>query len=478
MQPNKQPGKAFGKILSCSLVVFHISIPTVASADLTLQQAHQLMRDTLVIDGNISLSLHSANPQPNLASRIRRVRNSLQLNGLSWTISSSLDTLTRFKNSVQNQATARVVLNSYDFERARRENKLAVMFYSQKHYPLNNDVNRLENFYNQGLRVFQIAYGGSDTANIAENERLGAGGFDQNPNYRSRHGISYNDFGLTSLGERAVAKLNQLNMLIDVSHCHEQTILDVARLSRKPIIANHANAEAVTSSGRNLSDQALRAIANSGGVIGVTAIRDFIESDRDGDQKATANDFVEHINHIVDTVGIDHVGLATDGYINGWPKNSQFYAGVELNADSRWKIVIRRLSQQRKPDGSPKYSQTDLKKILGWNFLRVYQEVLRGHTKPKLRNAEVNPNRNVSLRWTASRRINVPAISYDVHVYGKRNGNYNRIKSVRSADGLNTNILARDLKDRNGRKYDRYRWYVKSYNNVGYTNSGWGYFNF
>ena len=115
-------------------------------------------------------------------------------------------------------------------------------------------------WYEEGLRVLQLAYGQSRGDARGPDERLGYGSDEGDQN------------GVTDLGRFAIAEMNALGMIVDCSHCSRQTTLDAAALSTKPIIANHANAEALTPHRRTKDDEELMAIAHTGGVIGVTPI--------------------------------------------------------------------------------------------------------------------------------------------------------------------------------------------------------------
>ena len=172
---------------------------------------------------------------------------------------------------------------------------------------------------------------------------------------------------MTDLGRFAIAEMNALGMIVDVSHSNRQTTLDTATLSTKPVIANHANADALTPVSRNKTDEELVAIAGTGGVIGVTTIRWMLDTDGDGD--AGMDDFIAHVEYMVDLVGIDHVGISTDAWMDGWEQTSGHYADADLAAPDRWVRLTARLRARG-------WTQEDLAKLLGGNFLRVSREVL------------------------------------------------------------------------------------------------------
>ncbi len=258
-------------------------------------------------------------------------------------------------------ANVRVVRTFADIRVAREEGDFAIMWYLQRRpatgrWQLGGDVATLRDWYDVGLRVLQIAYGAGRPDARGPDERLG---------YGSREG---DENGVTDLGRSAIAEMNALGIVVDCSHCNKQTTLDAAAISTKPILANHANAEALTPHRRNKTDEELMAIAATGGVIGVTPIRDFI--DTDGDRVTGMHDVIAHIEYIASLVGVDHVGIATDSYVDGWEPNSGYYVSADVAALDRWVRLTARLRARG-------WSDDDLAKLLGGNYLRVFREVLR-----------------------------------------------------------------------------------------------------
>ena len=260
-------------------------------------------------------------------------------------------------------ANVRVVRTYADIEVAREDGDFAIMWYLQTRpatgrWQLGGDVATLRDWYDEGLRVLQIAYGSHREDARGPDERLGYGAGEGDEN------------GVTDLGRVAIAEMNQLGMLVDCSHCNRQTTLDAASTSKKPMLANHANAKALTDDpyDRNKTDEELLAIAATGGVIGVTPIRLFL--DTDGDGVTGMDDMIAHIEYIASLVGIDHVGIATDTYVDGWEPSSHHYASADLAALDRWVRLTARLRARG-------WNEEDLAKLLGGNFLRVFREVLR-----------------------------------------------------------------------------------------------------
>jgi membrane dipeptidase len=118
--------------------------------------------------------------------------------------------------------------------------------------------------------------------------------------------------GLTEPGRALVKACNELGILIDVSHINEQGFLDIARLSRAPLVATHSNAHALTPSPRNLTDRQLDAIRGSGGIVGVNFYVGFLRADGGSDAATPLERIVEHFRYLIERVGIDHVGFGMD----------------------------------------------------------------------------------------------------------------------------------------------------------------------
>ena len=168
-----------------------------------------------------------------------------------------------------------------------------LVLYVQKPWALNGGIEPIQSWYDDGLRVFQIVYG-TPSQKIAPGDELGFGTGPDDPEDEKA--------GLTDLGRKVVAELNRLGIVVDVSHCNEQTTLDTVRLSKTPVVSSHAGCAALVPKVRNKSDAEIRAIAQSGGIFGVTAIGWMLNEDR---SKASIDDFVTHLEHAIKIAGID-----------------------------------------------------------------------------------------------------------------------------------------------------------------------------
>ncbi len=175
--------------------------------------------------------------------------------------------------------------------------------------------------------------------------------------------------GLTRAGRELVGELDRQGILIDVAHLAEPGFWELVGLARKPVIASHANAKAVCPHRRNLTDDQLRAIAGSGGFVGVCFIADFIGPD------ATVERLVDHVDHIAGLVGIDAVAVGPD-YLEFAldlmvePGEEAGYLGPEgLRRVETLPVFTAALLERG-------YSETDCAKVIGGNALRVLRELL------------------------------------------------------------------------------------------------------
>ena len=196
----------------------------------------------------------------------------------------------------------------------------------------------------------------------------------QNVNHFARRGVVYitlchngdNDLcdsakgsathgGVSPFGAEVIGRMNELGLMVDLSHASEKSFYDALSLSRTPIVCSHSSARALCDHPRNLTDEQMRALADKGGVCQITLYPGFLRTD----EKATILDAMQHLEHAIQVMGIDHVGLGTDFDGDG---------GVSGLADaSELSLFTRQLLLRR-------YSEGDIQKIWGGNFLRVMQQ--------------------------------------------------------------------------------------------------------
>eukprot|EP01083_Nonionella_stella_P137830 419395_1 len=264
----------------------------------------------------------------------------------------------KYKDDNASPINVTPVLNSNDLDQLcfneSLNHTMGLIWYTQVHWPLGgleNYQSNLQRFYDNGLRIFMIAYGYASNQEIEE--RLGSG--------TSEVG------GLTDLGKAVVKELNAIGFIIDCSHCNNQTTVETALLSSAPIIANHANVFEVSQSDRTMLDDSIEAIVSKGGVVGIMPLKRFITSH----SSATIDDVLQHVQYLVVNYGEDYVGVSTDWYIDNIHEYSTYdYIDKYINSWKRWKYMACFLSTE-----PYHYSYDRIRKIMGGNFQRVYRQI-------------------------------------------------------------------------------------------------------
>ena len=238
------------------------------------------------------------------------------------------------------------VCSPADVARAKSEGKLGIIVGQQNsnHFRTVDDVDA---FYKLGQRVSQLTY---------RDNALGGGSTD--PAER----------GLTPYGESVLARMNQLGMAVDISHCGDRTTLDVIEASAKPVLVTHSNCRAlVPSSPRCKTDAAIRKLAARGGVMGVTMERLFVGTGN----SVTIENVLEHIDHIVKLVGVEHVGLGTDVDLDG----RDLATALKKKNDLDGLEYSRKIYELTEGLIRRRYSKGDIQLILGGNFHRALTSI-------------------------------------------------------------------------------------------------------
>ena len=250
-----------------------------------------------------------------------------------------------------------------DLDRAQREGRIAVFYLIQNSTPFGKDLDMVDTFYGLGLRSVQVTYNYQNWAGAGCKERTNA--------------------GLSEFGLQLVEKLNDTNMLIDCSHANMQTMADTIRASERPIIVSHTGCMAVHKNDRNTTDENLKLLADSGGVVGIDQIRPHITTLREG----AVEHYYDHIQHAIRVCGIDHVGIGSDRdhrYIDLTPEyldELRAEQGANLNeADLPWFMVelngARRMETIWDGLKGRGLSDGELEKIMGANVRRIYNETI------------------------------------------------------------------------------------------------------
>ena len=183
--------------------------------------------------------------------------------------------------------------------------------------------------------------------------------------------------GLSDAGKIALREMGDHKVICDVSHLAEPGFWDVAGLSQAPFIASHSNARAVCDHPRNLSDEQLRAVAESGGVVGLNFYGDFVHA-----SDPTLDKLVDHLSHIAQTIGIQHVGIGPDfleDSLREVGREALESAGYDPAIADRWIPGCERVEQLPAFTATLQargFSEDAIEMVLGANFMRVFREVL------------------------------------------------------------------------------------------------------
>jgi membrane dipeptidase len=236
-----------------------------------------------------------------------------------------------------------------DVRRLHSTGKRAVLFGIEAQDPFGGDLSVLERFHRAGVRMITLP---GDLLLATPGEQADSS---QIPSDDSSQ-IPLNDFGLA-----VVAEMNRLGMIIDITHLYDRQQMDVIGASTQPVVASHSCTRALNDIPRQMPDSIIRALAETGGVVGVTFFPGHISSEFP-DRDITLAELVDHIDHIVEIVGVDHVGFGSDFLGSDSPHT----VGLESAAG------LPNLTFELLERG---YTEDDVQKIMGGNLLRVLQDV-------------------------------------------------------------------------------------------------------
>ncbi|HSF15553.1 MAG TPA: membrane dipeptidase [Vicinamibacteria bacterium] len=251
-----------------------------------------------------------------------------------------------------------------DVDRAVERGRLAIFYQFQNSTPLQKDLDRVDHFYELGVRSIQLTYNYQNYVGSGCRER--------------------DNRGITTFGIELIERMNARGMLIDTSHASMATMADAIETSKQPIIVSHTACESVHHHVRNTTDENLRRLADKGGLVGICQIRPFLTMATSENLGA----YFDHIDHAVNIAGIDHVCIGSDRdhrVIEDTPEEirklqeeegPQFQPDdwplyiSELNGPRRMEVVVAGLSRRG-------YSDDAIEKISSKNLYRLYSEVFR-----------------------------------------------------------------------------------------------------
>lgn len=240
-----------------------------------------------------------------------------------------------------NPAGAEFAFSPEDVVRISKAGKHAVIMSLENGTPIGNDLIRLRQFYQQGIRYITLCHN--------QDNQICDSSYDKRRTHR----------GLSAFGKQVVAEMNRLGMMIDISHVSDQAFWQVLQLSQSPVIASHSSLRKFRSFGRNLSDDMLLGLKKNGGVVCINFGSMFLSDDYRR-RKQTLQDVIKQIDYAVKLIGVEHVGLGSD-----FDGVDEVPRGLEDVSD--YPKITEALLQLG-------YSEEDIIKINGGNLLRVWRE--------------------------------------------------------------------------------------------------------
>ncbi|MER9026572.1 dipeptidase [Mesorhizobium sp. M0815] len=274
---------------------------------------------------------------------------------------------------VSSRRDLKLVHKAVDVEAAKRDGQTGILLHFQGSGPFATDLDLVEAFNALGVRMVQLTYNRKDYVGDGCEEEF--------------------DGGLSKFGKNLVRRLNENRVIVDCTHTGYKTTMDALSLTTRPAVFSHSNSAALFPSRRNIQDDQAKAAAATGGLIGVTAVPQFVVPAKGGAARPSLDDLIEHIDHFVTLIGIDHVGLGLDYWWGTLPfsdldtviREWEHYVSIgDWNPEA----------YPRPPHYNPPeidtpamlsgmtagllgrgYKEDDVRKILGLNWLRVFREV-------------------------------------------------------------------------------------------------------
>lgn len=297
--------------------------------------------------------------------------------------SEALDILNAIHRNVDNNsAVAEIALTADDGYKLKKEDKIAAYIGMENGYPVGRDISRIKQYYDLGARYITLSHTKNNDICDSSTDPKGP-----------------ENNGLSSLGAEVIKEMNRLGMIVDISHVSDKSFYDVLKVTKAPVIASHSSCRALCGSPRNLSDDMLLALKENGGVIHICILSSYLKTQEPNpemekkmkelkekygeyntlsedikkivrreykdilesyEKVATVKDVVDHIDHVVQVIGIDYVGIGSDFDGGGGVDGCRTVAEMK-------NITIELLRRG--------YPKSDIKKIWGGNFMRVFRKV-------------------------------------------------------------------------------------------------------
>lgn len=284
-------------------------------------------------------------------------------------LQTAIDALVTYRKRVAEHADKLIIaLSADDFQRAKDSGRVAALMNFQNSTMLEGEIDNIDALYALGMRSFQLTYNSRNLVGDGCLERTNA--------------------GLSDFGVEVVERMNEIGVIVDLSHCGRQTTLDGIAFSRKPVAITHTMCESIRKGHpRAKTDEQMRACAEKGGVVGMAALGYFVGGDPGG--ATTVENYADHIEHATAVVGYDHIGISTDFSPQGispWATKESWYEPrlksfkpsyevrwppwiPELDTPDRYRTVVRVLQGRG-------WSETQLEGLLGRNWERLFRELI------------------------------------------------------------------------------------------------------
>jgi len=275
----------------------------------------------------------------------------------------------RWQHLIKKDPRLRLITSGADLQVAKDDKKLGILFHFQGTSPVEDNLDLLSVYKRLGVGMIQLAYNVKNPVGDGCEERT--------------------DCGLSNFGVELIRRMNEERIVVDCTHTGYRTTMEAIELSTAPVVFSHSNVKALKSSPRNITDDQIQAAAATGGLVGVVGFPAFVSDS----PRPTLDEYINHIDYIVNLVGVDHVGLGLD-YFHGQSGVSSDEAAKESYAglieSGRWRAEAYPPPPYWYPEGieTPRtfqklterlvergYTEDETKKIVGGNWVRVFTEV-------------------------------------------------------------------------------------------------------
>ncbi|MFC1407260.1 MULTISPECIES: dipeptidase [Streptacidiphilus] len=333
-----------------------------------MTSAAELHRQSIVIDGCAPLMAEPKGVLDYMAGGFTAVAATVSDNveGAAGT----LRNLGRVHNLIRSAGGAlSVIRRAADIEAVKAAGTMGVILHFQGGDPIENRLDYIDAYKSMGVNMIQLTY------NVKN--RIGDGCEERT------------DAGLSRFGLDVVKRLNEARIVVDCSHTGFRTTMETIEASERPAVFSHAGVRAVHPSPRNIVDDQIKAIAQSGGLVGANAYPPFVS----GDRQPGLNQLIDHIKYVADLVGVDHIGLGLDYFSGQHPYSSDEDAAAfyqKYLETGEWSPASYPPPPYLYPKGietpdkaanltealvQAGFSTDEVQKIIGGNWMRVFREV-------------------------------------------------------------------------------------------------------